>query len=192
MWESRTTRIEGGTHHRLVDDGESLSFRTAFELLAARDSFIAWYSALLAGSGSDAFFWELPPLSTATIDGAAEFVLLDAPQLAGVTAQPGPFSEQFEGRPETDVLVFPNLGGDALLVVPGARGPLEAYPHLAAFVRNAPGVQIRSLWKQTATTLLSRLADERTWLSTSGVGVHWLHVRFDSSPKYIQHEDYRG
>lgn len=175
----------------LLDDGDPLSFRRAFELLSERESFVAWYTALLAASAAEAFFWELPPLSNATIDDDAEFVLIDAPALAGVAPQPGPFSSQFDAEPESDVLVFPNLHGDALLVVPSARDSLDVYAHLAAFLRNGPGGQIRALWQVVAQTLLGRLRDEPTWLSTSGLGVHWLHVRLDSSPKYFQHDNYR-
>jgi len=29
------------------------------------------------------------------------------------------------------------------------------------------------------------------WVSTSGLGVAWLHVRVDSKPKYYSHEAYR-
>jgi hypothetical protein len=28
------------------------------------------------------------------------------------------------------------------------------------------------------------------WLSTSGLGVAWLHIRLDSTPKYYQHQPY--
>jgi len=32
----------------------------------------------------------------------------------------------------------------------------------------------------------------RTWLSTSGLGVGWLHVRLDSRPKYYTYEPYKS
>ena len=30
------------------------------------------------------------------------------------------------------------------------------------------------------------------WVSTSGLGVYWLHVRLDSYPKYYQHAPYKN
>ena len=42
-----------------------------------------------------------------------------------------------------------------------------------------------------ADAVAARLSDRPLWLSTSGAGVAWLHVRLDDRPKYIQHAPYR-
>ena len=89
-------------------------------------------------------------------------------------------------------LVSENLGGDALLIAPSPVGPPEAYPHLAAFLRLAPEAQVRSLWRHAAGALRENLGDDPRWLSTSGLGVAWLHLRLDRSPKYYQFEPYRA
>jgi hypothetical protein len=36
-----------------------------------------------------------------------------------------------------------------------------------------------------------RLSSAPLWLSTSGLGVAWLHVRLDERPKYYTHAPYR-
>ena len=68
---------------------------------------------------------------------------------------------------------------------------MSAYGHLAAFVREAPQAQRHTLWQVVGAALDERIGVRPTWLSTSGLGVSWLHVRLDSRPKYYQYEPYR-
>ena len=168
-----------------------MPFRRFFELLAADDAFTDWFCNTLAAFDGAAFFWELPPLTAATIGNDAEFVLIEAPSLARFAPEPAPFAEHFRGAPDEDVIVFPNLGGDAVMVVPCPRGPDEHYPHLAAFVRNADPQQVRALWHRTAQEVQRHMGTRPTWLSTAGGGVAWLHVRLDSRPKYYSYAPYR-
>eukprot|EP00292_Cryptomonas_paramecium_P021617 CAMPEP_0113684288 /NCGR_PEP_ID=MMETSP0038_2-20120614/13905_1 /TAXON_ID=2898 /ORGANISM="Cryptomonas paramecium" /LENGTH=166 /DNA_ID=CAMNT_0000603991 /DNA_START=122 /DNA_END=619 /DNA_ORIENTATION=+ /assembly_acc=CAM_ASM_000170 len=97
------------------------------------------------GNG-EAFFFEAPGVSAETFTSRPfEFVLLAAPQLDGVDADPGPFAAHF--APGALVATFPSLGGDAALVAPC---PLEGsesvdYAHLAAFVRSAGREQAHAL-----------------------------------------------
>ena len=190
MWEISNSDIPGGSLHRVMEDGESLSFRQFFALLGSDGAFADWYSRSLAATAADAFYWELPPLTAATIDHDAEFVLIDAPMLARLPSDPQPFAAHFDRNPDADVVVFPNLGGDAILVVPTPRDAFGAYSHLAAFLRQADSDQVRALWRVTAETFLDELSDTPKWLNTAGGGVFWLHVRLDSRPKYYQHRLY--
>ena len=191
MWEARALEVSSGKRIRLLQDGSPLSFRQLFALLGKRPDFRAWYSQVLVDSALDAFFWEHPPFTSETFDNEAEFVLLSAPALAGVRAEPAPFAAQFARQPRGDVLVFPNLGGDALMVVPRPVGPLEAYPHLAAFLRHAPPEQVNALWEAVAKAVLETVGPAPLWLSTAGLGVYWLHIRLDTRPKYYSYAPYK-
>lgn len=150
-------------------------------------------TAALAGSPHAALYWETPGVTAATADGAFEMVTLAAPGLLGHRARPDAFAAQLGGAGE-DVRRFANLGGDAVLVVPRPLGPREAYAHLATFVRGAPRSQVDALWRGVGAALdewwTTRPA-ATVWLSTSGGGVPWLHVRLDSRPKYYSHAPYR-
>ena len=188
---TETSDFAAGRRYRILDDGSCLSFRQLFDLLVSSADFADWYSDTLAAFTTGAFYWELPPLSNSSFDDEAEFVLIDAPPLARLLPEPTPFASQFEGCPGQDVVVFPNLGGDAILVVPCPLRPAEAYPHLAAFLRLAAREQIRILWRVTAESLLHRIGEAPIWLSTAGSGVAWLHLRLDSRPKYYHHRPYR-
>ena len=188
--ESRA--VDGGLRYRLRDGTSPLTFREMFERLAADVDFADSYSETLAVFDSDAFYWEHPPLTAATLDDAAEFVLLDAPTLARLAPEPEPFASHFAECPKEGVVSFPNLGGDAMLVVPCPRPESDAYTHLASFLRAAPPNQVRALWRITAETALERVSETPFWLSTAGVGVAWLHVRFDDRPKYYRYRPYRS
>lgn len=88
--------------------------------------------------------------------------------------------------------VFANLGGDATLVSPQKMGDTDkmVYGHLAAFIRGATRDQVRQIWRMTCSEYIENLHSRESrnplWFSTSGLGVLWLHFRFDSSPKYYQ------
>ena len=126
MWKTKTSDITAGRRYRIFDDGSCLSFRRLFDLLDSSDDFADWYSDTLAAFEAAAFYWELPPLSSSTFDDNAEFVLIDAPSLARLPPEPTSFASHFESCPGQDVVVFPNLGGDAILVVPCPLGLASA------------------------------------------------------------------
>lgn len=145
----------------------------------------ATLGAVIAGCPWPAVFWECPPTTAASREERFECVLAEAPGLAGVRADPRPFRGQL---PEP-VNTFWNLGHDAALVAPAPPGD---WPHLAAFCRSAPVDLQQALWAHAGTALLAWWAStpDPVWLSTSGLGVAWLHLRLDQRPKYYTHERY--
>ena len=184
MWKARTKRIPSGMQFRVRQDHTPMSFRNVFTLLESSDDFARWYRETLANTAYKAFFWEFPPLTVQTFDSEAEFVLIESVSLARLRPDPAPFQSQFAARWDSDVIVFPNLGGDAVLIVPAPLGPHAVYPHLASFLRSGPEQQICSLLKNTARVVRENLSHDPRWLSTAGLGVSWLHVRLDTRPKY--------
>ncbi|HJL19430.1 MAG TPA: hypothetical protein RMH99_27435 [Sandaracinaceae bacterium LLY-WYZ-13_1] len=148
----------------------------------------------LAAAPLAAFFWETVPSAGPRRDRPFEQVLLDSPALARMRVDPAPFREPL-ARATSDVHAFDNLGGDARLVVPTSPrdGPLDAYAHLAAFVRGAPAARARRLFAHVGTELVARwdASEAPVWVSTSGLGVAWVHVRLDARPKYVTHAPYR-
>ena len=92
---------------------------------------------------------------------------------------------------------FSNLGKDAILIVPCqlARQSPNSYTHLANFIRLGNESQIKALWQEVARQMQKRLKDKqgkKIWISTCGLGVFWLHVRLDTSPKYYSYNPYRN
>lgn len=165
----------------------------------------------------DAVFFECTPISASSLDTLGfEFVVLRASRLEGVAVDISPFEHNFRShRVESDnqVIAFPNLGRDALLVVPcppqhtasrhhskGGDGQLDHFAHLATFLRQASFEHRSNLWRVVAEQLLASLTpqdplavahEQQLWLSTSGLGVSWLHVRIDRVPKYYNYREYK-
>jgi hypothetical protein len=88
---------------------------------------------------------------------------------------------------------FPNLGGDAQLIVPlpDPEHPKANYSHIGVFTENAPLEQQHDLWQMVGRITSEQLSDRPIWLNTAGGGVAWLHVRLDARPKYYLHRPYR-
>ncbi|MBT8078357.1 MAG: hypothetical protein KJO31_07250 [Gammaproteobacteria bacterium] len=187
-----TDDIGAGRRCRILHHGSRISFADLLTSLANDGEFADWYSRKLALTPCDAVFWEHPALTGTNLDAAAQFVLLDAPALAAAKADPGPFANVFAESHTDEPVRFASLGKDALLVAPGPGIGRAAAPHLLAFLRNAHAAQIRLLWRTVATATLETISDKPLWLSTSGLGVCWLHIRLDSRPKYYQHRPYRS
>ena len=166
------------------------SFAEVLRLWKEDAAFRSLFLALLANAPFKAFRWETPGLTAATVERPFECVLLDSPGLAR-PVEPQAFAAQFAADDGRGVVAFPNLGKDAVLVVPCPLAAPEAYGHLAAFVREAPDTQLHTLWQVVGEAMTSRLSAAPVWLSTAGAGVSWLHMRLDDRPKYYGHAPYR-
>jgi hypothetical protein len=189
MWTARRDKIDGGLRFAVERDSQPATFKDVVDAWQIDASFREWFNSLLADVPFTAFRWETPAVTISTVTRPFEFVILDAPGLAR-RLEPDAFEQHFAGA-KAGVVVFPNLGGDALLVVPCPIAEPSAYGHLAAFVRLAPNEQRHSLWQLVGETMARRIAAEPVWLSTAGAGVSWLHVRLDNRPKYYGHGPYR-
>ena len=188
-WSARISRSGNAERIRLFERNQQLSLQDYFGRLQDDPEFAAWYAELLAESQFSNYFWEHPPMTTRNFASTAEFVLIDAPSLANSIADSAAFSDHFEG---SDIAVFRNLGRDAILIAPPPDPSGLSYAHLAMFLRTAPERQIMAFWQCVGRTVCQSLSDDPLWLSTSGLGVAWLHVRLDRTPKYYQHAPYKA
>ena len=189
MWTSKSEQLDRNTmRYFILRDGIKLSNADVIQLWKHNDEFNSFYRHLLSASEYAGFFWELKPVQKNSLGADFEFVLVNSSILPGIKAEQRSFAEHFKGG---NVVSFPNLGGDAKLIVPECRSEEQHYAHLAAFVRNAPAEQVIDFWKMVGTEFGNAIGDSPKWLSTAGLGVYWLHVRIDSLPKYYRHEPYR-
>ena len=192
MWKSQRELINNDRIHQIsiFESNKQITYLEVIELWQQDKSFRTFFISLLADTPMPAYFWETPPVTEATVDRAFEFVLIDSPKLADIEPDPSDFKHYFESATE-EVVTFSNLGNDALLVVPCPISKIPASTHLANFVREAPESQQHLLWKTVGQSLQQRLNQQPIWVSTSGLGVHWLHVRLDSRPKYYCYKPYK-
>ena len=190
-WEVKSERLEDGrvTKYQIFEGKNQLTFFNVLQKWALSEAFRNFYNNILADSVYQGFFWETPPQTRSTINQPFEFVLVKSSQLPQIKADQRPFSEHFNTR--DFVISFPNLGGDAHLIVPTPQAADNAYPHFAAFIRNAPEEQKHQLWIMVSNQYLRLLNDAPRWLSTAGLGVYWLHLRIDTRPKYYSFLPYK-
>jgi hypothetical protein len=199
---SREQALAGGDDaFKVCRDGSPVTWFEAAVLLHSSDARGAAFRSLLtesiASAPFHALFWETPPFGPASFRTRAfEFVLINAPALASARPDPRPFSAPLARARAagTAAATFTNLGGDAILVAPVQRadGSSGECAHLASFLRTASDTDVAALWRSVGVAVAARAEqDGATWVSTSGLGVSWLHVRLDSRPKYYQHRPYR-
>lgn len=210
----------GGQKYRFVTQRNSavISYENVLVLMERGDaSLLRSLTEVIKNFPSGAVFWECAPTTAKDFgDTPFEFVLLPSDRLEEVTTDIEPFQDKFREHRDSpypppssaEVLAFHNLRRDAVLVVPNPRSgrefsdPPQYYAHLAAFVRGAPPEQIAALWRAVGATMLNELheatkllpqgVNKKLWLSTSGLGVSWLHVRVDSVPKYYNYGPYKS
>ena len=188
MWTIRSERVTDGLRYAVEHASQPASFADVVRAWRTDVAFRTLFNGWLATAPYTAFRWETLPVTISTTSQPFEFVLTDCPDLAG-RPDLNAFAEHF-AQP-TGVAVFPNLGGNAVLVVPCPLADPSAYGHLAAFVRSAPEKQRDALWQAIGEAMARRIGTAPVWLSTAGAGVSWLHVRLDDRPKYYQHTAYK-
>jgi hypothetical protein len=199
VWRA-DTEVDGSSWRARLYDATAdsrLSWADAIDALINGRLGVTLTAALRASPhAAGTYYLEMPPLSTASANVTAfELRTLDAPNLSS-GADTRPFAEQLAGCARKPAArAFANLGGDATLVVPchAAGVPVDTYASIAPFLREAPAEQLDALWIALGVQLhkaLHERADAPIWVSTEGLGVAWLHVRLDSSPKYFHYDGY--
>ena len=162
----------------------NIKFKTFLEELQQKSKISEEFFAKLKSSDFQAYFFETPSITRASLEKKNfEFVLVSAPVLQNIKADVSAFSDYFDcDSHEKTVTSFLNLGGDARLVVPCPEqsvGDHQHYSSLAPFMRGADPDQVIEFWSQSAKLALDQVRDsqEKLWISTSGTGIYWLHLR---------------
>lgn len=189
-WKTQTLQsTDRSLRFSIANERGRLTFQQVLNLLEHSPEFIQFYNSILIQPGYEAFFWEHPPVTSKSLDQLYECNLINSTFLAGKNPDRQPFRKYF--RDDKEVVSFMNLGGDAVLIAPCPARDDSGYAHIGSFIRNAPKNQIERFWKLTAQQMINATGSKPKWLSTSGLGVFWLHVRIDSRPKYYQTDEYK-
>jgi hypothetical protein len=177
---------------QLQENGQPLSFAKVIQRWRENEPFREFYTTTLLKHGGSGCFWEHPRLNKSTADQAYECVITQTDAFSTRTANFGPFSRAVS--PGKRISIFPNLSGEALLVVPNQSDKISFNGRdLISFLHTAPDDLVHDLWKiigqETATAISSEAPFQ--YLSTHGLGVLWLHVRLEQGPRYYHHRPYR-
>lgn len=189
-----TEEVSNGEKHIFTYDdgmGTPLKYGDGFTKLIDDSSFRSLIIDIIKADKNGAVFWEFPAANRGNADTLNfEFVLIAAPLLVNVRQTPEDFQAYYTSK--CDIVSFYNLGKDAMLVAPCPVKD-KNFAHLKSFVNSSSekqshsllinvGVEVQKWFKSTPRNL---------WVSTSGLGVYWLHVRLDTRPKYYTHSPYK-
>ena len=179
-----------------MDNGRALTFSEAIRLFrdtekdgsAFRSAFVSALRTAIVSLQSEVYLECRPTASRNRDTDPFEFSVVRAADLDFAARSPDPsdFSQHFQHT--STFATFYNLGRDALLVSSRPLGS-ESFGTLRSFLTHAPPALAEDLWRAVGDAVLFADADP-LWLSTSGAGVAWLHVRLDSRPKYYKTREY--
>src|SRR5687768_16131583 len=113
MWTAQKNLLDEGRAQQvsILQNHRRLSYVEVLRLWQEDPSFREFYNSLLAAAPFEAFRWETPPVTSATVGRDFEFVLLDSPALAAARPNAAPFAGQIKLAGASDeVLAFTNLG----------------------------------------------------------------------------------
>lgn len=150
----------------------------------------------------DAFFFETKGTSNSNYkEKNMEFVLVEG--IASEFRENGPdlnaFQEYFIENSSKKACTFENWSGDCRLITPmppTATDHLQDFTDIAALARSFSEENIEILDSTLEMTLqeyqkrIQMVNGKSVWLSTSGLGVFWLHFRLDSRPKYYNYRNF--
>jgi len=132
----------------------------------------------------NSFYWETTPVF-ADKDAICKQKFIPDKRLNKLKPNYRPFAKHIKSSNNKYVVSFPNLSGDATLVIPMPRSDGRSYATLKDFMDNATVVQQTAFWKRVAQQIEKMLeTNKKLWISTHGLGVHYLHVRISKVPKY--------
>ena len=180
--------------YKIKQGDKILTFREVLNLWINNTDFIDLYISIFTRSTFQSYVWETPPISLRTANQEFEFAIINSPFYTN-TPDKNTFKAYFSLDKNNGIVCFPNLGKDALLIVPSPIQEHSNYSNLYNFYREATVEQQRTIWNVTAKEILEKLSNTPIWVSVAGGGVSWLHIRLDTSPKYyryIKYADMKG
>lgn len=181
---------QGIIQFQIKQNDTLLTFLQVIDLWKNNATFRSFYNNILREVPFVGFFWEHKAVNSQNINQPYEFVVVKTEAFNSIIADKKAFLAYFDKGKQ--VVQFSNLGRTAELVVPcPIEHHDEDYIHLATFIRNAPTSQLNAFWQIIGATLEQEIQQKTIWLSTSGLGVYWLHARFDVVPKYYTYTPYK-
>jgi hypothetical protein len=171
-----------------TNSGKEMTFRELFFFM--KDQPVKFHLLLKEAVLSldyPAVYLEFPKLSDLKLSTRNTCVIIKAPELVNTRSDPEAFNIDCKDK----VCKIENLSKDAFLIIPNLESTND-YGHLYKFLMNCNDEQeIRLFWKTSAETIFRQLDIwGNIWISTSGLGIPWLHLRISRTPKYYHFKSY--
>lgn len=133
-----------------------------------------------------AIYWECIPVSKKTWKSIPfTMAILPAYELYNTHPSSKAYQSYFSVT-EDPYISFINLSGTTKLIVPTPSEGSKDPTHLLSFLKTC--TDPIGWWRYVMSTLQDDILSttDTRWVNTHGLGVPWLHVRFDSYPKYYR------
>ena len=148
-----------------------VTYRQFLNKIQNEEPFRREFITVLQKSRFSTYFFETPKVTKESLDDKFEFILSAADELKNVNADRDTFQDYFRQCKDSPVITFPNLGHNAVLVVPcpveeGSK--LTQYSSLGPFMRNIDQNQVHQFWIEAARTMLL-MVDQKVPLNISNI-----------------------
>lgn len=177
--------------NKIFFNGQPISNDKFIQLIQTNHVFLEWWIEYL--SNREGFFFECDPINSNNLDEPFEFELIKSKKLNKhmYVSDESPFSEYIKVTKIPKTRSFLNLKKDSTLLIPLPLKGVDkgVYSQLASFMSKGPMNQKIGFWIDVGKQiekLISENPDENLYVSTHGLGVLYLHMRFDKNPKYYQ------
>lgn len=172
--------------------GTNLTFKQVFEVMENDPlTFHNYLKDEVLKTGYKAVYLEFPKLNTKNLNNKFECVILEAIEL--INSNPNP---QAFGISCSDLVICTrNKSKDAELIIPNLNSS-NNYAHLFLFLdpENCQPPENNLyyyFWKSAAIVIKEQInCNKNIWISTSGLGIPWLHLRISEIPKYYRFQKY--
>ena len=143
-----------------------VTYRQFLNKMQSDESFRGEFINVLQKSRFKTYFFETPKVTKQTLDDQFEFILSAADKLKNVNADKETFQDYFRKCKDSPVITFPNLGHNAVLVVPCPledASKLSHYSSIGPFMRNIETNQVNQFWIEAARTMLLTVDQKVPW-----------------------------
>lgn len=135
------------------------------------------------------FFYESSPYEND--ESEYEHMLIESNNLDNMSQDYTPFNEYINKNITHTSMSFYNLSKTSKLIIP-MPCVNKNFTTLKDFIDNASIDTQKEFWKKVADEIrhMSKL-HKKIWISTHGLGVGYLHMRIDTSPKYYHTDEFK-
>jgi len=155
-----------------------------------KTDFIKFYKDEIIKLDYKAFYWEHPAINKEFLPKKYECILQRSKPLEYLPSNEIAFQDYLFYKEQ--VADFMNIGKNARLVIPTKKSDKEIYNHMGKFITGATQEQIIAVFNRVGKIIINEIEEqELIWLNTAGLGVIWLHIRMDTTPKYYKTKRYK-
>lgn len=193
----------GITKFYLYNNNRPLTYLQVFQLLSTSVEFCSFFSTVFTKCPlikGPTIYFELRPFAKGHETDPFEMVAISNNRTLNWKGDFDPFKNKITQHSPTQKLAFSftNTRNDSMLIVPVGTDNnrnQEKYSNLLPFLKKGVDAEIRDFWRECGRVGVYRIKHMRDgkkmFLSSTNLVIDWLHLRFDSIPRFYQYAEYK-